>query len=317
MRVGPLRSSGVRSCISTDVVRPSVESPDTQPMSDPTPSLPAPGAIFAGKYRVERIIGQRRTAVLLDARHIRLDERRLIKLVLPEHAPDRLIVARFRREARATGSIDSEHVLCLYDVGEIEDGRPYMVMEPLNGLDLSQVLERDGVLPLVDAVDYVIQGCKGIAAAHAQGIIHLNLQPQNLFLNQRPDGTTIIKVLDFGFSKTGVDVSAESLVLSKDTRGSSLNLSSERGVDHRADIYALGITLYQLLTGKLPFHGDTLPQLLSEKRTGTPTPLRTLRPDAPEALAAVLEKAYARDPEQRHASITDFVIALSPFAPPR
>jgi serine/threonine-protein kinase len=280
-----------------------------------------PGAVLAGKYRVERIIGQGGMGVVVEARHIALDDRVALKFLLPEHSQNPEAATRFLREARAAVKIKSEHVARVSDVGTLDSGAPYMVMEFLEGSDLSQALERLGVLQVEDAIDYIIQGCEAIAEAHQHGIVHRDLKPANLFLSKRPDGSPIVKVLDFGISKdTGNAV--DNLTKTTAAMGSALYMSPEqmqqtRSVDHRTDIYALGIALYELLAGKQPYYADTLPQLCAEILTGTPTPIKTLRPEVPDGLAMVMEKAYARDKGQRHQSIADFVVALAPYAPTR
>ncbi|MFO0756085.1 MAG: protein kinase [Byssovorax sp.] len=280
-----------------------------------------PGTILAGKFRVERIIGQGGMGMVVEARHIALDERFALKFLLPEYSQHPEASQRFQREARAASKLKSEHVARVSDVSNLETGAPYMVMEFLEGTDLSHLLEKQGPLPVVDAVDFIIQGCEAIAEAHSLGIVHRDLKPANLFLSKRPDGSPIIKVLDFGISKmTGGGV--DNLTKTTAAMGSALYMSPEqmqqtRAVDHRTDIYALGIALYELLAGKQPFYADTLPQLCAEILTGTPTPLRTMRPDLGDDLASAIEKAYARDKGARYQSIADFVVALAPWAPPR
>ncbi len=286
----------------------------------PTASPTVPGNILAGKYRVERIIGQGGMGVVVVARHIALDERVALKFLLPEYATHPEASARFLREAQSAVKIKSEHVARVSDVGTLETGAPYMVMEFLEGNDLSKILEA-GVLGVSDAVDYIIQGCDALAEAHGHGIVHRDIKPANLFLTKRPNGTPQIKVLDFGISKV-MGGQVDSLTKTTASMGSALYMSPEqmqttRGVDHRTDIYALGISLYELLAGKQPFYADTLPQLCAEIFTGTPTPIRSIRSDVPEGLAAVLERAYARDRGYRYQSIGELVVALAPYAPPR
>ena len=286
----------------------------------PTASPTVPGNILAGKYRVERIIGQGGMGVVVVARHIALDERVALKFLLPEYATHPEASARFLREAQSAVKIKSEHVARVSDVGTLETGAPYMVMEFLEGTDLSKLLEA-GVLGVEDAVDYIIQGCDALAEAHGHGIVHRDIKPANLFLTKRPNGTPQVKVLDFGISKV-MGGQVDSLTKTTASMGSALYMSPEqmqttRGVDHRTDIYALGISLYELLAGKQPFYADTLPQLCAEIFTGTPTPIRSIRTDVPEGLAAVLERAYARDRAFRYQSVGELVVALAPFAPTR
>ena len=280
-----------------------------------------PGSVLAGKYRVERIIGQGGMGLVVEARHIALDERIALKFLLPEYAHHPEAAPRFMREARIAAKIKSEHVVRVSDVGTLDSGAPYMLMEYLEGADLAKTLEKLGVLPVDDAIDYILQGCEAIAEAHQHGIVHRDLKPANLFLSKRPDGTPIVKVLDFGISKInggGVD----NLTKTTAAMGSALYMSPEqmqqtRAVDHRTDIYALGIALYELLAGKQPYYADTLPQLCAEILTGTPTPIRSIRPEITDDLAQVIEKAYARDKGQRHQSVAELVIALAPYAPTR
>jgi eukaryotic-like serine/threonine-protein kinase len=286
----------------------------------PTASPTVPGNILAGKYRVERIIGQGGMGVVVVARHIALDERVALKFLLPEYATHPEASARFLREAQAAVRIKSEHVARVSDVGTLETGAPYMVMEYLEGTDLSKLLEQ-GVLGVQDAVDYIIQACDALAEAHSYGIVHRDLKPANLFVSKRPDGTPIVKVLDFGISKVAGDAT-DNLTKTTAAMGSALYMSPEqmtstRTVDHRTDIYALGISLYELLAGKQPFYADTLPQLCAEIFTGVPTPIRSIRDDVPEGLAAVLERAYARERGFRYQSVGELVAALAPYAPIR
>lgn len=287
------------------------------------PSLPPvePGTVLAGKYRVERVIGQGGMGVVVEARHVVLDERVALKFLLPEFTQHPEGSARFLREAKAGMKIKSEHVARVSDVGTLENGAPYMVMEFLIGSDLARLLRDQGVLGVEDAIDYIAQGSEAIVEAHGLGIVHRDLKPANLFLTARVDGSPLVKVLDFGISKmaTGaVDV----LTGTDAALGSALYMSPEqmrqtRSVDHRTDIYALGVSLYELLAGRQPYYAETLPQLCAEVLTGTPTPLREIRPDVPAALAAVLEKAYAREREHRHASVAELIVSLAPFAPAR
>src|ERR1051326_8983161 len=159
------------------------------------------GGVLAGKYRVERVLGVGGMGVVVSALHLQLDERVALKFLLPDALENQEAVARFQREARAAVKIKSEHVARVSDVGQLENGAPYMVMEYLEGSDLSDVLKQRGSLPVEEAVQYVLEACEAIAEAHALGIVHRDLKPSNLFLAKRPDGRSIVKVLDFGISK--------------------------------------------------------------------------------------------------------------------
>jgi eukaryotic-like serine/threonine-protein kinase len=195
-----------------------------------------------------------------------------------------------------------------------------MVMELLDGADLSKDL-KTSVLLVPDAVDFIIQACDAIAEAHAHGIVHRDIKPANLFLTHRADDSPLVKVLDFGISKV-IGGEIDNLTKTSATMGSVRYMSPEqmreaRAVDHRTDIYALGVSLYELLGGEQPFRADTLPRLCAEVLSGVPTPLLDLRPEVPVELARVIEKAFARERGERHQSVAELVAALAPFAPSR
>jgi serine/threonine-protein kinase len=284
--------------------------------------LPQEGDILLGKYKVERVLGQGGMGVVVAARHVQLEEHVAIKFLLPEAMQSAEAVQRFMREARAAVKIKSEHVARVTDVGQLENGAPYMVMEYLEGKDLSGILEERGALPLPEAVGYVIQACEAIAEAHAIGIVHRDLKPANLFLAQRPDGHGSVKVLDFGISKVTSKDSTQNHAMTRTTAimGSPLYMSPEqmassRNVDLRTDIYAIGVILHELMTGGPVFMADTMPQLCAMILTEPPPPLRTLRPDAPAELEVVVQRCLAKDPRQRFPNVADLTWALLPFAP--
>ncbi len=158
------------------------------------------GDVLAGKFRIERVLGQGGMGVVVAATHIQLDERVALKFLLPEALINSDAVARFAREARAAVKIKSEHVARVSDVGTLESGSPYMVMEYLHGQDLADWVRDRGAMPISDAVEFVLQACEALAEAHALGIVHRDLKPANLFVTLRADGTPCVKVLDFGIS---------------------------------------------------------------------------------------------------------------------
>jgi serine/threonine-protein kinase len=292
------------------------------PTTTATPMTASPvheGEILAGKYRVDRVLGEGGMGVVVAARHLSLDEPVAIKFLLPEVMQNAEAVERFQREARAAIKIKSEHVVRVMDVGTLETGAPYMVMELLQGSDLSNLLGARGPLPVPEACDFVLQGCEAIADAHALGIVHRDLKPANLFLTHRTDGSTCMKVLDFGISKT---TSPGQMSMTKTTAvmGSPLYMSPEqmassRNVDMRADIWSIGAILYELLTARPPFMGDTLPEVCSAIIQGTPPPMREVRPDVPEKLEHVILKCMAKDRAQRWQNVAELAAALVEFAP--
>ncbi|MGC4086331.1 MAG: serine/threonine-protein kinase [Polyangiaceae bacterium] len=281
-----------------------------------------PGEVLADKYRIEQVLGQGGMGVVVQATHVQLDERVAIKFLLPAALENEEAVMRFSREARAAVKIKSEHVARVTDVGTLTSGCPYMVMEYLQGSDLSQLIQQRGPLPIEEAVDFVLQASEALAEAHALGIIHRDLKPANLFHTRRADGSSCIKVLDFGISKvTGLSGSGADLGMTRTTTvmGSPLYMSPEqmassRNVDARTDIWSLGIILYELLAGQVPFVADTMPQLCAMILQQNAPPLRNVRPDAPEALQAVLARCLEKDPTRRFANIAELAAWLLPFA---
>jgi len=284
-----------------------------------------PGQILLGKYRIERVLGMGGMGVVVAATHVTLEERVAIKFLLPQALTNGEAVARFLREARAAVRIKSEHVARVTDVGQLENGAPYMIMEYLDGADLGTISQRRGALPIEDGVEFVLQACEAIAEAHALGIVHRDLKPANLFLVTRADGTPSVKVLDFGISKvTGLGASGSDLGMTKTSTvmGSPLYMSPEqmassRDVDARTDIWALGAILYELLAGTVPFQADTITQLCVMILQQPAPSLRNARPDAPEGLQQVLSRCLDKDRTKRYANVAEFAHALAPFAPRR
>ncbi|HTQ05138.1 MAG TPA: protein kinase [Polyangiaceae bacterium] len=281
----------------------------------------AAGEVLAGKYRVERVLGAGGMGVVVRALHLELDQYVAVKFLLPSAIQNPEIAARFMREARAVVRIKSEHVARVIDVGRLETGAPYIVMEFLHGSDLGTVLQH-GPLQLEEAVDYVLQTCEAIAEAHAAGIVHRDLKPANLFLTQRADGSPIVKVLDFGISKVAPGYGEPNLTHTSTLLGSPLYMSPEqlrssRSVDQRTDVWSLGIILFEMLTQRLPFSADTLPQLIASILSDPPEALRARHPAFPPDLEAVIAKALEKDVDKRYRSVGELASALVRFAPRR
>jgi serine/threonine-protein kinase len=276
----------------------------------------------AERFLVERTLGVGGMGVVLQARHMYLDARVAIKFLLPGALKDQSAVARFLREAKNAVRIRSEHVVRMIDVNTLPGGAPYVVMEYLSGVDLGALLEQRGPLPVDETVDYVLQACEAIAEAHALGIVHRDLKPANLFLTRRPDGSPLVKVLDFGISKaaTGLDGPGHDKSLTKtDTMmGSPLFMSPEqvknaKQVDVRTDVWALGVILYQLLTGRSPFEADTVLSLCAAILTEDPPPPASVRSDIPPVLDALILKCLQRPLESRVQSVAELAQGLAPY----
>jgi serine/threonine-protein kinase len=279
------------------------------------------GQVLAGKYRIERVLGVGGMGVVVSALHLQLDERVALKFLLPEALTNPEAVARFAREARAAVKIKSVHVARVSDVGTLETGAPYMVMEFLQGQDLSAVIRDRGALPYADAVDLVLQACEALSEAHALGIVHRDLKPANLFLITAADGSPCIKVLDFGISKLiSADSSGHDYGMTKTHAiiGSPLYMSPEqmqssRDVDGRSDIWAVGTILFELLAARPPFLADTMPQLCAAILQGAPPLPRQFRPDLPPGLEVAILRCLEKDRTQRFANVGELAAALAPF----
>jgi len=275
-----------------------------------------PGEELVGKYRVEQVIGAGAMGVVVLAWHIELEQQVAIKFLYPELAGNENGAERFRREARAAVRIQNEHVARVLDVGTLDGPSiPFIVMEYLEGRDLARELKERRTLPPLEAVGYVRQACEAVAEAHSLGIVHRDLKPANLFLGQRPNGTRLIKVLDFGISKlvTGppqrLSITDTSILLGSPAYMSPEQLECSRSVDGRADIWSLGVILYELIAGRLPFNGESVPQLIRSVVTGARAPL--VGSDALLArLEPIVERCLMQERAERFQSVAELSAAL-------
>jgi serine/threonine protein kinase len=306
----------VRPCCFWRILTPMVGPP-----SQPGPSVPSPGDVLRGKYRIERILGRGGMGVVALAHHLRLDHPVAIKVLRPNptepHAAE-----RFAREARAAARLHGEHVVRILDVDDSESGLPFIVMEYLEGTDLEKIVKERGGLPVAEAVEYVLQACEGVAEAHAAGIVHRDLKPSNLFLVHRPDGSPCVKLVDFGISKPLEATDEMALTDTEWVVGSPMymapeQLRSAKDVDLRADVWALGLVLYRLLTGRHAFEAESRPAVILRIAAEAPTPIASLRPDVPPALGEIILRCLAKDRNARFARVEELAAALEPFAPPR
>ena len=279
--------------------------------------LPRGRAPFAGKYSVERILGQGGMGVVFEGLHVRLGQRVAIKVLGSELREYPELVQRFEREARAAGSLTSSHAVRVFDIDATDDGTPFIVMELLAGRDLSQVVESDGPQPIARSVRWLIQACDAIAEAHRLGIVHRDLKPSNLFLTD-VDDRRIVKVLDFGIAKR-VSTGESAITAALAPLGTPQYMSPEqvrcaKDVDARTDIWSLGVTLYELVTGQTPFcHESSSACIASIAADPVPDP-RTLRPELADEFVAVLMKALAKNANDRFQTIEELVAAIAPFA---
>jgi serine/threonine-protein kinase len=294
-----------------------------EPVSVTLRSAPVAGD-RVGTYVVESTIGHGGMGIVVAAKHERLGDRVAIKLLHPKAAKDAVQVERFVREARATARIKSEHVVRVYDAAAEEStNRPYIVMEFLQGRDLGYVLSTFGAMPLQTAVDYIIQICSAVGAAHALGIVHRDLKPSNFFLTHRPDGTPLLKVLDFGISKALQDdgtpdprLTETQAVFGSPTYMSPEQIRSSKNVDQRSDMWSLGVALFEMLTGKLPFVADNVAGLLASVIADAPFRVSAFVPNIPPMVEAIVLGCLEKDAAKRIGSAAELATRLAPFASP-
>jgi hypothetical protein len=271
------------------------------------------GDVLIGKYQIETLIGRGGMGLVYRAWHLQLNERVAIKVLRSDVQLDDEAVERFHREAQAAVRLKSEHVARIHDVGAFGDGAPYMVMELLAGSDLGSVVSHHGPTDAQTAVDLMLQACDALAEAHAAGIVHRDVKPSNLFVATRPDGSRIVKILDFGISKSviGTDLSLTQTasVLGTPAYMSPEQMRSARSVDARTDIWSLGVVLYELVEGHRPFRAETFAEMCVMAAVDPYDPMRR----APE-LDPVVARCLAKSPDDRFATIAELAAALAPFA---
>jgi serine/threonine-protein kinase len=270
------------------------------------------GAVLVGRYRVERVIGQGGMGVVVKAMHLQLNQPVAMKFLLPEVLGNQQVVQRFLREAQAAVRLKSEHVARVIDVGSLESGAPYMVLEYLEGADLSNFPRSQ--LTVGGVIDLVLQACEALAEAHSLGIVHRDIKPANFFITRGSDGAPLLKVLDFGISKSplaGSNLTATQSVMGTPAYMSPEQMRSSRDVDHRTDIWALGVVLYELLQGMPPYGGDTFSSMVI-KVVNDPLPRLTVA--LPADLDAVVYRCLEKDPARRFQNVAELAQALAKYA---
>jgi serine/threonine-protein kinase len=273
------------------------------------------GSVVAGKYRVDRVLGRGGMGAVFSATNVTIGKRVALKFLTREAARDKSATERFQREAEAAGVVESEHIVHVFDSGTSEDGLPFLVMELLTGEDLRTRLQREGMLSVAQAIDIATQVLRGLVRAHAAGIIHRDLKPDNVFLCRRDDGTLLVKIVDFGISKLSHGRAAKTLTRRGTVLGTAYYMAPEQAqavekVDQRADLYGVGTILFEMLAGRPPHVAPTHEAVLVAICTKDAPDVRTLRSDVPLGLARLLERALARDRNERLASAEDFLQGL-------
>ena len=280
---------------------------------------PSPGQVVGSKYRIVRLIGDGGMGAVFEARHEVLGSTVALKFLHPELASRTGLAERFLQEARVSASIQSPHVTRVIDVDQTADGAPYIVMEHLVGETLQQLLDRRLKLPQDQAVDYGLQILSGLEAAHALGVVHRDLKPDNVFVTTTGGGP-LLKLLDFGIAKLRQahefqrGLTRPGVVMGTPEYMAPEQLYAAERVDHRADIYSLGAMLYEVLSGMRPAYGDDVNQIVAQVALGRIKPLPEHEPNLPPGLVEVVHRALDPDPERRFPNATEMRLALARFA---
>lgn len=274
------------------------------------------GRTLSKRFIVRRLIGKGGMGAVYEVEHAFTKRVGALKLLHADFAASPDVVARFVNEASAAGHIGSAHIVESVDAGELDSGEPYLFMELLDGSPVSELIQARGQLRFDEAIEIAIQAADGLAAAHAAGIVHRDVKPENLFLCRGP--SPFVKLLDFGISKFTAQRGDHRITREGSTLGTPYYMSpeqavGERDLDHRTDVYSLGVVLYECVTGKTPFDAEALPGLVVKIYEGQYTPVSELRPDAPPDFDAVLGRAMARRQEDRFESMNAFRQALAAF----
>ena len=267
-----------------------------------------------GAYLILGRLGAGGMGEVYEAQHEELGRRFALKVLRAELKDDKETQVRFYREPRAVAQLVSEHIVSIVDCGELPDGRPYFVMERLYGSDLRRLLNEQGILPVARVAHLGVDACRGLACAHRAGLVHRDLKPENLFLTTRDDGQDRCQLLDFGVVKSTHDNTTRPGALLGTTRYMAPEqLGLELPVSPQTDLYALGVILYECLTGRGPFEGDTVERILFKIMTAQETPIQELRPEVPAGLAALVSRALSKKPDARPESALAFAEALLPY----
>ncbi len=312
-----------------------------QPLRPELPAAPPPPSVRAGtapaaapkrnligrligeRYEVTSFIGEGGMGEVYEAEHVAMGRVVAVKVIHPRRAQDREAISRLRREARIAGTLGHPNICAVYDMGRLDDGSPYLIMERLRGETLAQLLKRDGTLAFDDLIDVMAQVMTALSAAHQKGVVHRDMKPDNIFLVRREGMRPTPKLLDFGISKAE-DIEETSIDMTGSSHGTAAGTPfymapeqarGERKIDHRVDLWAAGVILYECATGQRPFNARNYNALLVQILSSPHRPVHELRPDVPSMLAEIVDKALAKSREDRFQSAADLQNALRAVRP--
>jgi serine/threonine-protein kinase len=295
--------------VSLDIPPPAdIEPPEQRVEGAKDPYI---GTTFDHRYKIQKLLGEGGMGFVYLARHKVIDKKVAVKILRSEMAKDREILDRFLQEAKAASSIGNPHIIDISDFGDLPDGSTYFVMEYLEGQSLGELVDSEAHLSTQRICHIARQMADGLAAAHERGIIHRDLKPDNVFLIHRGSDQDFVKILDFGIAKVTGSASNTKLTKAGAVFGTPHYMSPEQAagapIDHRADIYALGVMLYELTSGQLPFNADNFMGILTQHMYKAPVPIRALvpSPDCPPSLEAVILKCLSKKQEARYQSMEE------------
>ena len=294
------------------------EEVDIQPEEDEEEAHRLEGKLVAVRYKVLRKIGEGGMGSVYLAEHVTIQKKIALKVLLHEYARKDLIKQRFLQEAKAAAKIGHENIVDIIDFGNTPTGSLFFAMEYLEGDDLSKVLQMNGPMTWGRAKPILLQVCRALEAAHSKGIIHRDMKPENIFLEEREGKRDFVKILDFGIAKVGLEDGGERLTRSGMVFGTPHYMSPEQAMgkkpDNRVDVYSVGVILYEMLTGEVPFNADSFMGILTRHISDKPTPPRELREDIPQEVEAIILKALSKKPEGRYQSMAEMAVAISRVA---
>ncbi|MGF1469063.1 MAG: serine/threonine protein kinase [Sandaracinaceae bacterium] len=284
------------------------------------PSDPLLGTVLQERYAILRKIGEGGMGLVYEAEHVAIEKRVALKVLRDDFSSRPEVVERFKQEAKSASRIGNEHIVDISDFGTTPSGASYFVMELLHGEDLANVLERDMTLPLSRAADILLQCCRALGAAHSKGIVHRDMKPENIFLTEREGRRDFVKIVDFGIAKMS-DIETPGAPGRKLTKtgmifGTPEYMSPEqaagKSLDHRVDIYALSVILYEMLTGRVPFVGDTFMGILTQHMFEEPPALHEVNPRiaVPDAVEHFIYRGLAKEPADRFPNCEEMARAL-------